>query len=80
MAKKTAGFGRPKIFDKDGPDVHGRISKAAGQLLEQRRQTLMKLYRQIKGADWKGKISDGDVIEYLIRGDVSSKLVLKGEL
>lgn len=83
MAKaKTAKkqMGRPTMFKKDGPDVHGRISKDASVKFEQRRGVLATLYTTVKGAPWKGKISDGDVIEYLIRGDVSTRLVLKGEV
>lgn len=77
MAK---AMGRPSMFKKDGPDIHGRISKAAGDKFEQHRAKLAKLYREVKGEHWKGEISDGAVIEYLTRGEVSTKLALKGEL
>ncbi len=74
------GFGRPSMFKKDGPDIHGRISKGAGDKFEQHRTKLAKLYREVTGEPWKGKVSDGAVIEYLTRGEVSTKLVFKGEL
>lgn len=77
MAKQ---MGRPSMFKKDGPDIHGRISKAAGEKFEQHRTKLAKLYREVKGEQWKGEVSDGAVIEYLTRGEVSTKLALKGEV
>lgn len=69
-------MGRPTVFKKDGPDVHGRISAAAGEKFEMYRDRLSAL------AKWPvdKRISDGDVIEFIIRGEVSTKLVLKGEL
>lgn len=73
-------MGRPTMFKKDGPDVHGRVSKAAAEKFELARKKLAKIYREVEGVEWKGKISDGDVIEFLIRGDVSTRLAFKGEI
>lgn len=73
-------MGRPSMFKKDGPDVHGRISKAAGEKFEQHRARVAKLYREVTGQVWKGQVSDGAVIEYLTRGEVSTKLVWKGQI
>lgn len=77
MAKQ---MGRPTMFKKDGPDVHGRISDSASTKFELARKKLATIYKGVKGEAWKGKISDGDVIEYLIRGEVSTRLALKGEI
>lgn len=69
-------MGRPTVFKKDGPDVHGKISAAAAEKFEMYRKRLAVL------AAWppEKRVSDGDVIEFIIRGEVSTKLVLKGEL
>lgn len=68
-------MGRPTIFKKDGPDVHGRISAASAAKFELYRKRLAEL------AKWPiDKVSDGEVIEFIIRGEVSTRLVLKGEL
>lgn len=79
-AAKKPQMGRPSMFKKDGPDIHGQISEAAGVKFEQHRVKLAALYKSVTGAAWKGQISDGAVIEYLTRGEVSTKLVFKGEL
>jgi hypothetical protein len=76
VEKATKPAGRPTVFPKDGPDVHGRISEAAGKKFEMYRQRLAKL------AKWEGSRlpGDGDVIEFIIRGEVSTRLKLKGEI
>lgn len=66
---------RPSIFKNKQVRVQGVISTMGSTCFEQRRKQLAKL----SGWDAK-KISDADVIEYLARGDVSTKLYLKGEL
>jgi hypothetical protein len=75
VSKTTKKMGRPTLFPKDGPDVHGRISEAAGKKFELKRTQLAKL------SGWPiEKLSDGDVIEFIIRGEVSTKLKLKGAI
>lgn len=63
VAKKA--MGRPTLYKKDGPDVHGRISKTGGKVFEKMRRILK---RQTK---WPGKISDGDVVEFILRGGIT---------
>lgn len=64
-----AQTGRPSIF---GPkDTANRVNVIAmttrgKDLLERARARLRKL------AKWGGKVSDGDTIEYLLRGDAET--------
>lgn len=54
-------MGRPTLFKKDGPDVHGRISKKAGIAFERLRKRLARR------EGWPvEKVSDGDVVEFII--------------
>ena len=73
--EKKKIFNRPSIFRNKEVRVQGMISKAGSIAFEQRRQQLAKL----AGWDVK-KVSDADVIEYLARGEVSTKLYIKGEI
>lgn len=68
-------FNRPSIFKHKEVRVQGMISKAGAECFEVRRKQLAKL----SGWDAK-KISDADTIEYLARGEISTKLYLKGEI
>lgn len=73
MAKQV--FHRPSIFRNKSVRVQGMITKAGKVAFEQRRQQLAKL------AGWDPKkVSDADVIDYLARGEVSTKLYIKGEI
>lgn len=73
VAKKVSH--RPAIFRDKKVRVQGMISKAGAVAFEQRRQQLAKL------AGWDPKkVSDADVIDYLARGEVATKLYLKGEI
>lgn len=59
LAEKKA-MGRPTLYKKNGPDVHGRISAAAGKRFEARRKELGRVNNI-------ARVGDGDVIEDLIR-------------
>ncbi len=80
MPEKKKQMGRPTMFPKDGRDVHGRLSKSVEANFEVHRKKLAKLYQEVKGEAWPAKVSDGDVINYLLRGDVSTRLLFKGKL
>lgn len=73
MAKTTA-MGRPAIFvRKDGPKCvrTGPLTVDGSKRFEMARQRLGKL------AGWPPeKVSDSDVVEYLVRGDVPTKQYL----
>lgn len=72
-AKKVSH--RPAIFRNKKVRVQGMITKNGSIAFEQRRQQLAKL------AGWDAKkVSDADVIDYLARGEISTKLYLKGEI
>lgn len=68
-------YNRPSIFKHKEVRIQGMISKAGATKFEQARKRLADL------AGWKPeKVSDADTIEYLARGDVVTKLYLKGEI
>lgn len=73
MVKKTA-MGRPAIFvPKDGPKCvrTGPLTMDGGKRFEMARQRLGVL------AGWQPeKVSDSDVVEYLVRGEDNSKQYL----
>lgn len=71
--RRSGQYHRPAIFRNKKVRVQGLISKAGAEAFEQRRQQLGKL----SGWDAK-KISDADTIEYLARGEIRTKLYLKG--
>lgn len=75
MATEKKISHRPSIFKNKKVRVQGMISTMGSTCFEERRKQLAKL----TGWDAK-KISDADVIEFLARGDVSTKLYLKGEI
>lgn len=72
---KTKIFNRPSIFKNKEVRVQGMISKMGSTCFEERRKQLAR----IAGWDPK-KVSDADTIEFLARGDTSTKLYLKGEI
>ncbi len=75
MVDKKQVFHRPSIFRDKSVRVQGVISAMGSKCFEERRRALAKL------AGWDPKkVSDADTIEYLARGDVSTKLYLKGEI
>lgn len=57
-------MGRPAIFrHKDAKNIHGMITQDGERAFEQARRTLAKI------VDWPVKrVSDGDVIMFLVRG------------
>lgn len=58
---------RPSMFEKGGRPVHGKLSRDSARRFEAARKALSRLYRDVTGLPWK-HVSDGDVLEYLLRG------------
>lgn len=61
MVKKATG-GRPSIYSpKDGKVQVRAITAEGARILDKARKVVATL------AQWKGKVSDGDVIDWLLR-------------
>lgn len=61
MLKKSVG-GRPAIYSpKDGKVQIRAITKEGSRILDKARRVLQTLSR------WRGKVSDGDVIDFVLR-------------
>lgn len=56
----------------------GILSKKGGLALERARSRLWALYREVFGID-PTRISDGDVVEYLARGDEDCRQELEAK-
>lgn len=68
---------RPAIFRGKLPEnnVHGMLTKDGAKAFAARRRELAAL------VDWKpARVSDGDVIEFLARGEKPTKAYLKSGL
>lgn len=66
------------IFENKDPSTRfqGILTPQGGKDFETAKKRLRALYKAVVGSDY-GRISDGDVTEYLARGDVATRAYLK---
>lgn len=75
----TTGRGRPSIFPgkySGGRRIQASISQLGSKKLDDHRKALAKLYKEHVGP-LLFEIADGDVIEYLSRGEADTVKFLK---
>lgn len=68
--------GRASLFRSKSKRVQGWLSEAGFLEFAAARQTLEERYRDMTGV--RRRMSDGDVIEYLVRGWPATKRAIKG--
>lgn len=72
MTTKKTKIGRPSLFGpKDGDQIHAVLTKRGSVLFEMARRALAKLTKKDPDA-----ISDGNAMEFVLRGEAESRKAL----
>lgn len=73
-------MGRPSIFSpKNGKQAYHilALTREGQRMFEDARKRLKTLAREL--IDWKGKVSDADTVEFMLRGEAATVAYLKAK-